>query len=117
MVARAGGDGRSCVFADLNGDGNPDLYVGNFVDSSTEPATKQRNYLYFNQGDFRFTEILEGHAVESRALTYGVSATDADNDGDLDLFVTNIGAGDHKRLYLNNGDGILDLYDAGLSTP
>jgi hypothetical protein len=117
VVARAGGDGRSCVFADLNGDGNPDLYVGNFVDSSTEPATKQRNYLYFNQGDFRFTEILEGHAVESRALTYGVSATDADNDGDLDLFVTNIGSDDHNRLYLNNGDGMLDLYDAGLSTP
>jgi hypothetical protein len=117
VVGRAGGDGRSCVFADLDGDGDPDLYVGNFVDASTESPTRQRNYLYFNNGDFSFTEIRSGHAVESRALTYGTSAADVDNDGDLDLFVTNIGPGDHNRLYLNDGDGNLDLHEAGLSTP
>ena len=117
VVGRAGGDGRSCVFADLDGDADPDLYVGNFVDSSTQTPTKQRNYLYFNQGNFRFTEVREGHAVESRALTYGTSATDADNDGDLDLFVTNIGAGDRNHLYLNDGDGTFHLHEAGFSTP
>lgn len=117
VVGRAGGDGRSCVFADLDGDDDADLYVGNFLDTSTEAPTKQRNYLYFNQGNFEFTEIRSGHAVESPALTYGTSATDADNDGDLDLFVTNIGNGDHNRLYLNDGHGTLHLYDAGFSTP
>jgi hypothetical protein len=117
VVGRAGGDGRSCVFADLDGDADPDLYVGNFVDSSTQTPTKQRNYLYFNQGNFRFTEVREGHAVESHALTYGTSATDADNDGDLDLFVTNIGTGDRNHLYLNDGDGTLHLHEAGFSTP
>ena len=117
VVGRAGGDGRSCVFADLDGDDDPDLYVGNFVDTSTEPPTKQRNYLYLNQGNFEFTEIRSGHAVESRALTYGTSATDVDNDGDLDLFVTNIGNGDQNHLYLNDGDGTLRLHDAGFSTP
>ena len=71
VVGRAGGDGRSCVFADLDGDDDADLYVGNFVDTSTEPPTKQRNYLYFNQGNFEFTEMRSGHAVESPALTYG----------------------------------------------
>ena len=116
IVSQAGGDGRSCVFADLDGDGDPDLYVGNFVDASTEPPSKQRNYLYFNQGNFEFTEIRNGHAVESGALTYGASATDADNDGDLDLFVTNIGNGDQNHLYLNDGDGTLHLHEAGLST-
>lgn len=117
VVGRADGDGRSCVFADLDGDDNPDIYVGNFVDASTGPPTRQRNYLYFNHGNFIFTELRSGHAVESRALTYGTSATDADNDGDLDLFVTNIGPGDHNRLYLNDGDGTLHLHDAGLSMP
>ena len=117
VVDRAGGDGRSCVFADLDGDDDPDLYVGNFIDTSTEPATKQQNYLYFNDGDFRFTEARSGHAVEARALTYGTSAADADNDGDLDLFVTNIGVDDQNHLYLNDGGGTLHLHEAGFATP
>lgn len=116
VAGGAGGDGRSCVLADLDGDGDPDLYVGNFVDKSTEPPTKQRNYLYFNDGGFSFTEVLSGHAVESRALTYGTSAADVDNDGDLDLFVTNIGTGDQNHLYLNDGNGTLQLQEAGFST-
>ena len=116
-AGRVGGDGRSCVFADFDGDNDPDLYVGNFVDTSTKPATKQRNFLYFNDGGFGFTEVRSGHAVESHALTYGTSAADADNDGDLDLFVTNIGKGDRNHLYLNDGDGALHLHEAGLSTP
>jgi hypothetical protein len=71
VVSGTGGDGRSCVFADFDGDGDPDLYVGNFVDMSTEPPSRQRNFLYFNQGNFSFTEIQNGDAVESRALSYG----------------------------------------------
>ena len=117
VAGRTGGDGRSCVLADLDGDGDPDLYVGNFVDSSTSPPTRQRNYLYFNQGNFEFTEQEQGHAVESRALTYGVSVVDADNDGSPDLFVTNIGRGDRNQLYLNDGDGNLRLREAGFATP
>ena len=117
VVSGTGGDGRSCVFADFDGDGDPDLYVGNFVDTSTEPPSRQRNFLYFNQGNFSFTEIQSGDAVESRALSYGTSAADADNDGDLDLFVTNIGKDDQNQLYLNDGDGTFHLHEAGLSTP
>lgn len=117
VAGRPGGDGRSCVLADLDGDGDPDLYVGNFVDTSTSPPTKQRNFLYFNQGNFEFTEQKRGAAAESQALTYGVSVTDADNDGNPDLFVTNIGRGDRNQLYLNDGDGNFSLREAGFATP
>lgn len=117
VVGRSGGDGRSCVFADLDNDRDPDLYVGNFIDTSTVPATRQRNYLYFNQGAFEFTEHLAGHVVESQARTYGLSAADADNDGDLDLLVTNIGMGERNHLYLNDGSGALRLHEGGLATP
>jgi hypothetical protein len=117
VAGRGGGDGRSCLLADLDNDGDPDIYVGNFVDTSTSPPTKQRNYLYFNQGDFDFSEQTQGHAVESRALTYGVSAIDADNDGSPDLFVTNIGGGDRNHLYLNDGNGTFRLREAGFTTP
>ena len=117
VAGRAGGDGRSCLLADFDGDGDPDIYVGNFVDTSTSPPTKQRNYLYLNQGDFEFTEQTQGHAVESRALTYGVSAADVNNDGSPDLFVTNIGSGDRNHLYLNDGNGIFQLREPGFTIP
>ena len=117
VTGRIGGDGRACLLADFDGDRRPDLYIGNFVDTSTKPPTKQRNYLYFNRGGFEFAEHRHGHAVESQARTYGVSAADADNDGDLDLFVTNIGIGDRNHLYLNDGQGTLNLLKAEFITP
>ena len=117
IAGRAGGDGRTCLLADLDNDGDPDLYVGNFVDTSTTPPTRQRNYLYFNLGGFEFTEHTEGDVVESGALTYGLSAADANNDGHVDLFVTNIGGGDRNKLYLNDGRGNFHLREAGFTTP
>lgn len=116
VAGRAGGDARSCTFVDFDDDGDPDLYVGNFIDPASKPSRKQRNYLYFNEGGFTFVERRHGHAVESRSLTYGTSAADADNDGDLDLFVTNIGIGDQNHLYLNDGHGEFRLHDAGFDT-
>lgn len=111
-----GGNGRTCAFGDVNNDGHIDLYVGNFIDTRTDPPSKERNYLYINRGDFRFSERTDGHAVELRALTYGASWADVDSDGDLDLFVTNIGIGDENQLYLNDGHGELIPHDAGIET-
>lgn len=69
------------VFGDYNDDGRPDLYVVNDFG---------RNTLYRNNGDGTFTDV----TVESNTLSYGagMNATfgDYDNDGRLDLYVTNI---------------------------
>ena len=89
-------------WADVDGEDAPDLYVGNLVDSSTVPQSEQRNYFYANQGNFEFVEIRSGHAAGSRAITYGTSATDADNDGDLDLYVANWGNGDQDNVMYKN---------------
>ncbi|SHG73018.1 CRTAC1 family protein [Flagellimonas flava] len=100
------GDGRSCVWGDLNGDSSPDLYVANFVTKENGRVTaKHRNYLYFNSGKESFSEQKEGIWVEELNASYGVSLVDYDYDHDLDIYVTNVSIKDENALYHSQGDG------------
>jgi hypothetical protein len=99
-VAR-GGDGRTCATGDIDGDGDLDLFVGNFV----KDGAKAPNFLFVNRGDGGFDAVTEGVIVTDLQATYGSSFVDVDDDGDLDLFLSNIAASDHNALYLNDGSG------------
>ena len=93
--------GFGVVATDYDNDGWPDLYVAN--DSNP-------NFLYHNRGDGRFESVglLSGVALsaEGRAQAgMGVDAGDYDNDGWMDLVVTNF-AHDSNTLYRNLGDGL-----------
>ena len=92
--------GLGVLFADLDGDGDQDLYVANDSDPNT---------LYRNDGDWRLTEYgaLAGAAFTEDGQPQagmGVDAGDFDRDGDLDLVVTNF-ADDYNTLYRNEGAG------------
>ncbi|MGI9552457.1 MAG: CRTAC1 family protein [Aurantibacter sp.] len=115
LFARAGkgpwkgnrGDGRSCVWGDLNGDGKPDLYVVNFViKEGGQVVGKHRNYLYLSSGDGEFTEEKIGVHVVAENASYGVSFIDYDYDKDLDIYVTNVSVADENALYENSGTGV-----------
>ena len=102
------------VWADLDNDGDPDLYVAN--DSTP-------NQLYVNQGDGTFKEMgfLSGLATDADGrfqAGMGVDAADYDNDGRLDLFVTNF-ADDYSTLYQNRGQLLFEdvSQQARLSQP
>jgi cytochrome oxidase Cu insertion factor (SCO1/SenC/PrrC family) len=85
---------RACVgasFADIDGDGDPDLYV---------TAVRSGNLLFRNDGGGRFTDITAQAGVAGNGgHASGAVFFDADGDGDLDLFVTNVGryTGDDRR--------------------
>jgi hypothetical protein len=114
QMAREDGPALGVVAADFNGDGWADLYVAN----DGEP-----NLLWINQrnGGFRNTALLAGAALNglgSAEGSMGVDAGDFDNDGDEDLFVTNL-PGETNTLYVNDGSGLFEdrTTMAGLGVP
>lgn len=64
--------------------------------------------MFLNDGNFSFTKITGDTVVKGSAHSFSSAWSDIDNDGDLDLFVTNAFTGTVKRvnnLYLNDGSG------------
>ena len=102
-LSREFGPALGMVAADFNGDGWVDLYVAN---------DGQPNQLWSNQrdGTFRNIGLLSGSAMNAHGKAkagMGVDAGDFDNDGDEDLFVTNL-RGEGSDLYVNDGSGLFE---------
>lgn len=95
--------GSGAAFFDYDNDGYLDLYFVNGADlpgfESEKPPT---DCLYRNNGDGTFTDVTEIAGVGDRSYGVGCCVGDYDNDGYLDLYVTNFGK---NRLYRNNGNG------------
>jgi len=86
------------VWADVNNDNFPDLYVVNGRYPVGEP-----NKLYINNGNGTFTETSKQAGVADSNWGLGATFADIDNNGTLDLFVSNyVGP---NNLYLNDGKG------------
>ena len=103
LIGRRAGAALGVVTADLNGDGWPDIYVAN---DGTE------NHLWINQrnGTFRNTALLAGAAMPiegQQEASMGVDAGDFDNDGDDDLFMTELN-GEGSNLFVNDGSGTFE---------
>ena len=95
--------GGGVALVDVDGDGDLDAY---FVQSGHEPSTSApeqapANALYLNRGDGRFVHAADSGA-DDPGYGMGVVAGDYDNDGDIDLYVTNLGA---NALLRNDGEG------------
>ena len=89
-------------FFDYDGDGDLDIYLVNgAVQMPSEQDETTHNILYRNNGDNTFTDVTDKAGVGSSAYGTGATVGDYDNDGDIDLYVTNFG---EDQLYRNNGD-------------
>ena len=95
--------GGGVALADLDGDGDLDAYLvqSGRVDK-TPPAERSANRLYMNRGDGYFNEVEGAAGADDRGYGMGVAAGDYDNDGDTDLYVTNLGP---NVLLENDGTG------------
>ncbi len=111
----------SAVWFDYDNDGKLDLFICSFVDySSTHKFECGDNklgrhyyciprifkgtasFLYHNNGDGTFTEVTKGTDIaKSMGKGLGVVATDINNDGRMDLFVSNDTV--QNFLYVNRG--------------
>ncbi|MBI4161286.1 MAG: CRTAC1 family protein [Acidobacteria bacterium] len=95
--------GSGACFLDYDGDSWQDLYLVNgapLPGSRREEAPRDR--LFRNRGDGTFEDVTERAGVGDPGYGMGCSAADIDDDGDVDLYVTNFGP---NVLYVNQGDG------------
>lgn len=94
----------NAVFADFDGDGKVDLFLGN-----GQSSYSAKNALMFGNGDGTFRDAtasnLPGVTLQP---TNGLVACDYDDDGDLDVFVSTYGVSVRngwKQLWENDGTG------------
>ena len=100
-----------CAWGDYDNDGFLDLFVTSFDRTSF-------NTLYHNERDGTFTRFAAGApANESNLRSAGCFWGDYDNDGFLDLFVTNLGIDATNWLYRNNGNGTFQKMTAVQAGP
>lgn len=77
-------DDGGALFADLDGDGDADLYVASASPGGGLPAAPHRVYLNDGAGTFA---LADGVLPDIRTSASCVEAADIDGDGDKDLFV------------------------------
>jgi enediyne biosynthesis protein E4 len=101
-VVNDGGSSYSCSAAEVNGDGNPDLFVANY---------NENNFLYFGNGDGTFEKVTTGPMVTNGGKSVGAAWADYNMDGWLDLYVAN--RDQQNFLYKGLGNGEFEKITTG----
>ena len=84
------GFGLGISVSDLNGDMLPDMYISNDF--------WERDYLYFNKGNGKFSEELADRISVCSVSSMGSDIADLNNDGTYDIFTTDMLPADNYRL-------------------
>ncbi|HVS66791.1 MAG TPA: CRTAC1 family protein [Thermoanaerobaculia bacterium] len=114
-------NGAGCAFLDYDNDGDLDVYLvqGGMLGEGKTPADAvfpprqplplsdrlYRNDLVVSPSGerrLRFTDVTEEAGLRAYGYGFGVATGDYDNDGWVDLYVTNLGP---NQMWRNQGDG------------
>ena len=99
---------QSAAWADYDGDGDLDVFVGNELSFSQ---------LFRNRGGGTFEDATVEAGLSFRSFTKGVAWGDIDGDGRPDLYVSNFG--ERNLLFVNRGQGRFEevALERGVSEP
>ncbi len=97
VTGSTGTHSETAAFGDFNGDGFVDVFITN------SGGTSLHNFLYLNKGNNSFVK-LGGPYLDDNLPSRSANWADFDNDGDLDIYVTN--ESDNANTFLrNSGNG------------
>ncbi|MBK9106705.1 MAG: VCBS repeat-containing protein [Saprospiraceae bacterium] len=99
-IVKDGAPSDGATFADIDNDGDLDAFVVNWYNKN--------NLAYINDGTGRFTQVLEGIWVNHFGYSETASFGDYDNDGLVDLYVTNSAGSKKNFLYHNTGAAVME---------
>ncbi|MFV2068403.1 MAG: CRTAC1 family protein [Pirellulales bacterium] len=114
-------NGAGGALFDYDNDGDLDIYLVNSgrspkAEAEFPPGTRIENRLFQQQSDGTLIDVTAESGLGDTGYGIGCAVGDVDNDGHLDVYVTNYGP---DRLFRNLGDGTFsDITDlAGIANP
>jgi hypothetical protein len=100
------GAGFKPAFLDFDNDGDFDIYVVNDFGAENFPNVLWRNDGPDGSGGWKFTDVSAAAGADAVMYGMGLAAGDYDNDGDLDISMTDIGA---SRFFENQAGQFVEV--------
>lgn len=101
-IGNDAGSGMGIDVADIDLDGDFDMYITDVYDTTNDENPPPGNVLYLSNGDGTFSENIADLAGVQSGMSWGVTFQDFDNDGDPDLWVGVTGK--VSDVFQNNGN-------------
>ena len=95
---------RNIILADFNGDGIDDIFLNNTGTEAYSPFPGEQNKLFLSNGQGSYTDNT-ATLPQITDFSHGSVAADFDGDGDIDLYINNLGDDEFHVSYLLLNDG------------
>jgi hypothetical protein len=111
MPTLAVGGNYQSQWSDLDNDGDIDMYLSKCRGGAAVGDPQRINLFYKNNGNGTYTESGAVAGINDGSQSWSSAIEDYDNDGDMDILLSNIS--DTNKFYRNNGNGTFtDIYSS-----